>query len=308
MSKKLFLADDSVTIQKVVELILADEGFDVRVFSNGEEAWNAMRQERPDIVLADIEMPGMNGYQLCERIKADTELSDIPVVLLAGAFEPIDEELARDVKADDYIVKPFESEELISKINALLTEKGEFVEVAEAEEAEPEVAVEAEEEAPEGVFAFEEESEVEALDITEEVPTAETGMEEVMTSEEEAPPEEVTPEVKRTEAPETAMPSVSEDALMQTLSSLLDEKVKELFNNIDAETLVSQSLDRVIGPQLEKVFTEKVSPAVEESIKKTVEELTANFKKEIERIIWETVPDLAETIITKEIERIKSTF
>ena len=123
MSHKLLLADDSITIQKVVELILAEEGFEIKAVNNGREALSAIPQFMPDVVLADIEMPLMNGYQLCEKIKTNPGTKDIPVILLAGAFEPLDEELAKNVMADDYIVKPFESVELINKVNGLLLSK-----------------------------------------------------------------------------------------------------------------------------------------------------------------------------------------
>ena len=93
MARKLLLADDSITIQKVVELVLAEEDFEIKSVSNGEDALNILSSFKPDIVLADIEMPKVNGYQLCDNIKKDPKLSHVPVILLAGAFEPIDEEL-----------------------------------------------------------------------------------------------------------------------------------------------------------------------------------------------------------------------
>ena len=120
MAYKLLLADDSITIQKVVELVLAEEDFQIKSVSNGEDALNLLDTFKPDVVLADIEMPKVNGYNLCEKIKKNPLTSHVPVILLAGAFEPIDEELAREVGADDFVIKPFESQELISKINAAL--------------------------------------------------------------------------------------------------------------------------------------------------------------------------------------------
>ncbi len=120
MAYKLLLADDSITIQKVVELVLAEEDFQIKSVSNGEDALNLLDTFKPDVVLADIEMPKVNGYNLCEKIKKNPLTSHVPVILLAGAFEPIDEELAREVGADDTVIKPFESQELISKINAAL--------------------------------------------------------------------------------------------------------------------------------------------------------------------------------------------
>ncbi len=120
MAYKLLLADDSQTIQKVVEIVLNPEGFEIAAFSNGEEAVKAMESVRPDIVLADIEMPKLNGYQLCERIKAGFSTRNVPVILLAGAFEPFDEDYAKSVGADEFILKPFESHELISKVKSLV--------------------------------------------------------------------------------------------------------------------------------------------------------------------------------------------
>src|SRR3990172_12179278 len=120
MHYKLLLADDSITIQKVVELVLAEEDFEIKSVGNGEDALSVMNSFRPDIVLADIDMPKVNGYQLCEKIKQDPATANVPVILLAGAFEPIDDELSKKVGADDSVIKPFESQELISKINAAL--------------------------------------------------------------------------------------------------------------------------------------------------------------------------------------------
>jgi CheY-like chemotaxis protein len=120
LGQKLLLADDSITIQKVVELILAEEGIEIMAVNNGEEALDAVPSFQPDIILADIDMPKMNGYQLCERLKKEESTRDIPVILLTAAFEPVDEELAQQVQADDFLVKPFESQDLLSKIRSVL--------------------------------------------------------------------------------------------------------------------------------------------------------------------------------------------
>ena len=139
MAYKLLLADDSQTIQKVVELVLEREGVDILACNDGEEALKALDSRMPDIVLADIEMPKLNGYQLCEKIKGNPATVHIPVILLAGAFEPFDEDYARSVGADDFIMKPFESHELVSKVKSLLAgpeaiEKPESVSKASAAE------------------------------------------------------------------------------------------------------------------------------------------------------------------------------
>lgn len=123
-TRKLLLADDSVTIQKVVNLTFADEGMDVTSVGDGDRAVEKIEMMKPDIVLADVHMPGLNGYQVCEFVKRLPALSHIPVILLVGSFEPFDEEEARRVGADDYLTKPFQSiRQLVSRVNALLPEQ-----------------------------------------------------------------------------------------------------------------------------------------------------------------------------------------
>jgi CheY-like chemotaxis protein len=120
MPRKLLLADDSITIQKVVAITLAAEDFAITAVDNGEDAVTRARDLKPDIVLADVVMPRKSGYEVCEAIKADPSLRHIPVLLLAGTFEAFDEGRARAASADGHIQKPFESQALIDKVNALL--------------------------------------------------------------------------------------------------------------------------------------------------------------------------------------------
>lgn len=122
MSKrKLLLADDSVTIQKVVNLTFADEGIDVTAVGDGNAAMEKFVESTPDLVMVDVNMPGVDGYKICEIIKQDEETKHIPVILLVGSFEPFDEEEALRVGADDYLTKPFQSiRQLVGKVTALL--------------------------------------------------------------------------------------------------------------------------------------------------------------------------------------------
>jgi CheY-like chemotaxis protein len=118
--RKLLLADDSITIQKVVDLTFADEGVNVLCVSNGREAIEALTEFSPDVVLADVFMPEMNGYEVCEYIKQHDKFKHIPVMLLVGSFEPFDEEEARRVGANDTLTKPFQSiRRLIEKVGLL---------------------------------------------------------------------------------------------------------------------------------------------------------------------------------------------
>lgn len=123
MASRILLADDSITIQKVVNLTFADEGIDVVTVSNGEMAQRRLAEINPDLVLADIFMPGKNGYELCQYIKESPQFRTVPVVLLVGAFEPFDQAEARRVSADGHLTKPFESRVLVETVRKLIQER-----------------------------------------------------------------------------------------------------------------------------------------------------------------------------------------
>jgi DNA-binding response OmpR family regulator len=121
MPKKLLVADDSVTIHKVIELILADEDFEITSVHNGKDAIKSLKDSTPDIVLADIEMPQVGGYELCKYIMDNIvtmESKKIPVILMASAFDTIDETEVSKCGAKGYIKKPFEAQELLNKLNS----------------------------------------------------------------------------------------------------------------------------------------------------------------------------------------------
>jgi CheY-like chemotaxis protein len=117
----LLLADDSVTIQRVIELTFADEDVQVVAVSDGDEAIARLNKTPPDIVLADVGMPGKNGYEVAQHIKSTPRLSHIPVVLLTGAFEPIDQAKAAAAGCDGVLAKPFEPQLVIGRVKELLS-------------------------------------------------------------------------------------------------------------------------------------------------------------------------------------------
>ena len=122
MPHTLLLADDSVTIQRVIELTFADE--DIRVISvgDGQQAIDQIKAEPPDIVLADTGMPERDGYEVAAFIKTDPDLASIPVVLLTGAFEPVDGDRAKQSGCDAVLVKPFEPQVVIKRVRELLAD------------------------------------------------------------------------------------------------------------------------------------------------------------------------------------------
>ena len=123
MTYKLLLADDSVTIQRVIELTFADEDIDVTTVGDGQAAIDRLDSDPPDIVLADVDMPKRDGYEVAAYVKSRPSLAHIPVVLLTGAFEPIDQARASAAGSSDVLAKPFEPQMVINRVRQLLGKK-----------------------------------------------------------------------------------------------------------------------------------------------------------------------------------------
>ena len=122
---KILVADDNSNIQKMVGLALKDQGIDVVAVGNGEAAVRKIADLRPDLVLADVFMPVRNGYEVCQYVKSDSTLAHIPVILLVGAFDPLDEQEAQRVGADGVLKKPFvPPDPLISMVKSALARAG----------------------------------------------------------------------------------------------------------------------------------------------------------------------------------------
>ena len=122
MPKRILLADDSITIQKVVELTFSDGDYEVTAVNNGARAIQKLGEMRPDIILSDIIMPEKNGYEVCEYVKSHPDYRNIPVVLLTGTFEPFDPDRAEKAGCDAVVTKPFESQSLSHKVEELIAQ------------------------------------------------------------------------------------------------------------------------------------------------------------------------------------------
>lgn len=120
MGSKVLLADDSVTIQKVVGIIFANEGYDITVVASGDDAIRKAVEIKPDVMLIDALMPGKNGYEVCREIRQNPALSHVAILLMTGVFEVVDEEKNRLSGADEFIIKPFESQALIEATNRMI--------------------------------------------------------------------------------------------------------------------------------------------------------------------------------------------
>ena len=119
MARKILLADDSVTAQNMGRKILADAGYEVLTVNNGSAALKKIAEAKPELIVLDVYMPGYSGLEVCQRLKEAGETSRIPILLTVGKLEPFKPEEARRVRADAFIVKPFEASELLSALSKL---------------------------------------------------------------------------------------------------------------------------------------------------------------------------------------------
>jgi CheY-like chemotaxis protein len=124
MSRTILLADDSLTIQKVVELTFADTEYEVVAVSSGDELMQRLPDLRPDLVICDVIMPGRDGYDVCQEIKSSSDYLHLPVILLTGTFEPFDRDRAIAVGCSEIITKPFEAKKLVDAVERLTATPG----------------------------------------------------------------------------------------------------------------------------------------------------------------------------------------
>lgn len=117
----ILIVEDMISIQQLLTKFLSKHGYKVRSFSNGKMALNSIRNNPTDIILLDIKIPDMNGYEVCKALKADEVTSEIPIIFLSSLDEPIDKVKAFKLGGSDYITKPFEPEEILARIKTQLT-------------------------------------------------------------------------------------------------------------------------------------------------------------------------------------------
>ena len=117
---KVLVADDNVDIRDLLATRLNTRGFDVISASDGQEALDAALEHHPDIALLDWVMPVIQGHELCVKLKTDPRTADIPVIMVTARGEEEDRLLGQDLGADGYVVKPFDIEELVSQMRALI--------------------------------------------------------------------------------------------------------------------------------------------------------------------------------------------
>lgn len=117
LKQKILIVDDDDNIAELISLYLTKECYDTRIVSDGEEALEAFKTFQPNLILLDLMLPGMDGYQVCREIR---QTSDVPIIMLSAKGEVFDKVLGLELGADDYIIKPFDSKELVARVKAVL--------------------------------------------------------------------------------------------------------------------------------------------------------------------------------------------
>ena len=117
---RILVVDDEVYIVHILDFSLGMEGYEVLTALDGEQAMHKARTERPDLIVLDIMMPKLDGYETCRMLKSDEVTRNIPVILLSAKGRNVDQKLGFEVGADDYITKPFSPRKLVERINSIL--------------------------------------------------------------------------------------------------------------------------------------------------------------------------------------------
>ena len=117
---KILVVDDEIYIVHILDFSLGMEGYEVLTALDGEQALEKARAEHPDLIVLDIMMPKLDGYETCKMLKADAGTKDIPVILLSAKGRNVDQKVGFEVGADDYITKPFSPRKLVERINTIL--------------------------------------------------------------------------------------------------------------------------------------------------------------------------------------------
>lgn len=118
---RILIVDDEPNIVLALELLMKKEGFEVHTVDDGEKAFHAIHELRPDLVLLDIMMPKMDGYEVCQRIRSDASLKSVHIVMLTAKGRDVEKEKGLALGVDAYITKPFSTREVVAKVKELLT-------------------------------------------------------------------------------------------------------------------------------------------------------------------------------------------
>lgn len=261
MGTKILVADDSKTIQTAIQLTFSGENVELIAARSGEEAIQKAKEVLPDLMLIDAAMPDKNGYEVCQTLKADPRMKEVPVIMMIGPFEAVTGSAGQTVGAAGFISKPFEAQVLIAKVKQLLDAQP----VPHPAPPEPELEIAAVGAEPLKLYLVET-----APIVLEEERDAGGSL---------TPP--VTPPIL---------------SLQESLPTLLEE----------APVVTARQTVELSAEVLQPLVEQAARGVAEQVATQVAKDVTEVLVTRIEQIIREIVPALAETLIAKEIERIKS--
>jgi DNA-binding response OmpR family regulator len=122
MTKKVLVIDDDPTVQRLTEYVLKKSGYEVLSAANGIDGLRKARAEKPDLVILDVMLPGLDGFEVCDRLRRDPETAHIPVLMMSGKAQATDDATAHTVGANEYLVKPASPAEIQRRVSRLLGE------------------------------------------------------------------------------------------------------------------------------------------------------------------------------------------
>lgn len=122
MAKSILIVDDEPNILLSLEFLMQQEGYEVRTATNGDEALLAVGEKQPDLILLDIMMPKLDGFEVCQKIRSNPNWKNIRIVILTAKGREVDQEKGLALGADDYIIKPFATKHLVKKVKTVLGE------------------------------------------------------------------------------------------------------------------------------------------------------------------------------------------
>ena len=297
MSIKVLVADDSITIQKVIGIIFGGDEYSLTVVDNGKAAVEKAREINPDILLIDAMMPGMTGYEVAEVVRSTPSLATKPILILTGSFEPFDEEKAKECGADDFIAKPFESQQIITKVKDLLELGRSRAQTAHVSQPQP-------------TSEILRDQTTEVLAPIFDIPT--TVFDQHFVAQQPAAPADIWGAFNQEAEPpfeEATIPEPSQTAFSDQEVSVQESSFGDISFEDDVATPAAPAFEA--PPELESVsVAEMALPAATPSAVNLTEEqlkaaIMAASKEVIERIVWEVVPDLADALIREAIRKIK---
>jgi CheY-like chemotaxis protein len=278
MRQTILLADDSPTIQRLVNQTFADTRFDIVTVNNGDAAIRKFDEIEPDVVLADIYMPGKNGYEVCAHVRDHATLSGTPVILLVGAFDAFDEAIAKRAGASAHITKPFEPRALVELVSSTAPK------VAKARKPSQDSTAKAEEPAvPETVLT------VATVERAE--PLVELAM-------------EATEPLKLVETPPTAPPMPDEKPA--------EKEIQHAVEPVNDPVVIAEGGDllglaHLFPPEVAAVQGNVAAHLTEEEIDKIADRVIRKLSAQaVESIAWDVVPDIAVKILRDELKKTNS--